>query len=328
MLADKVLAAVGQDFDRATLGAIRGFAASLCGAHKFVLNDDVAVACHLVSNTKPSTMVTALPFCRTPFENTWVEWPFAAVQQAGGYGEPRQVDYITPIRVGVLLEMDETFQRGILSLAWDNKAEPGVTLSMLAAEVDWTGNPERPVKAWDAEAFYEKNLPNLSENAQKWWRDKREKAWMIEQLSHSEATITPYYEKFCEAAIANGRRDYLKDQLDKGVLDWAGEQKFIEAALILLNSRNCVFFEDADLSRLNRARAKRGKPSLQQHSVVKIKLSQALARAQERGAGKANVMRHLVRGHFKVRKTGVFWWSPYVRGNLGDAKARRYEVAA
>jgi len=36
---------------------------------------------------------------------------------------------------------------------------------------------------------------------------------------------------------------------------------------------------------------------------------------------------HLVRGHFKTRSTGIFWWSPFVRGH-GDAVERRhYEVS-
>lgn len=36
---------------------------------------------------------------------------------------------------------------------------------------------------------------------------------------------------------------------------------------------------------------------------------------------------HLVRGHFKVRKSGVFWWMPFVRGNqkLGFVH-KHYEV--
>jgi hypothetical protein len=38
---------------------------------------------------------------------------------------------------------------------------------------------------------------------------------------------------------------------------------------------------------------------------------------------------HFVRGHFKARKSGVFWWSPHARGDLSRGMvAKDYEVRA
>jgi len=35
---------------------------------------------------------------------------------------------------------------------------------------------------------------------------------------------------------------------------------------------------------------------------------------------------HYVRGHFKQRKSGVYWWSPFVRGSGEPRKRAAYAV--
>jgi hypothetical protein len=37
---------------------------------------------------------------------------------------------------------------------------------------------------------------------------------------------------------------------------------------------------------------------------------------------------HLVRGHFKQRKSGLFWWNPFVRGKGKLNKREAYQVTA
>ena len=39
--------------------------------------------------------------------------------------------------------------------------------------------------------------------------------------------------------------------------------------------------------------------------------------ARGRGATAEEIRSHLVRGHFKVRKTGIFWWRPHTAGRGG-----------
>lgn len=43
---------------------------------------------------------------------------------------------------------------------------------------------------------------------------------------------------------------------------------------------------------------------------------------------KSEVDAHLVRGHFKRRKSGIFWWSPFVRGDGEPRKRTAYIVTA
>jgi hypothetical protein len=37
---------------------------------------------------------------------------------------------------------------------------------------------------------------------------------------------------------------------------------------------------------------------------------------------RADVEAHLVRGHFKRRNSGVYWWNPFIRGT-GEVKQRK-----
>jgi len=71
--------------------------------------------------------------------------------------------------------------------------------------------------------------------------------------------------------------------------------------------------------KLNRNRAAKGRPPLVEHLVVRMRLSpRAKASGHERGWGGSGASRGtLVMGHFKVRKSGIFWWSPHARRGYG-----------
>lgn len=96
-------------------------------------------------------------------------------------------------------------------------------------------------------------------------------------------------------------------------------------ALILLNCRNAV---DAEVvpapGKLNKQRAKKGRPPIPEHRLVKIHLSPSKKRIYAEGGGGGSPMRGgLVIGHFKVRKSGIYWWSPHWRGPVNDTPGER-----
>lgn len=78
-----------------------------------------------------------------------------------------------------------------------------------------------------------------------------------------------------------------------------------------------------DYSRLNKHRVRGGKLPMQEIRVVSlakhIKTALKQAGSEEEEAG-YNVRYHWRRGHFKTRKTGIFWWSPHTAGRkeLGE----------
>ena len=111
--------------------------------------------------------------------------------------------------------------------------------------------------------------------------------------------------------------------------DWTGEPLYWLAAIVLMNSRNAVATEASDLERLNRARSKRGKPELLSHTICRIspRLKQRMAHDRRAEGDERTIRSHFVRGHFKTRKSGVFWWSPFFRaGSQPGLVTKDYRV--
>lgn len=95
---------------------------------------------------------------------------------------------------------------------------------------------------------------------------------------------------------------------------------------LLLTARNAplIVGDAEDLERLNKKRARSGKPALVNARPVYWNLTREERRALrarmpfDRSARSAAIS-HMVRGHMKVRASGVFWWSPHFR-NASDAE--------
>lgn len=114
--------------------------------------------------------------------------------------------------------------------------------------------------------------------------------------------------------------------------DWLGEHHFIMAILALLNTRNVSDIIHAEIGeKKNLRRLSAGRAPLFSYNLLKIQqrlLTQRNIATDERGAD-AQIRAHFVRGHFKIRKTGVFFWSPFVRGDLKHGFARKdYQLAS
>lgn len=82
----------------------------------------------------------------------------------------------------------------------------------------------------------------------------------------------------------------------------------------LINSTKVVSISDcADLSKINKMRRLRGKSPLREYRILDILPDVKKRMFHDNGDGENRL--HWRRGHFKVRKTGVFWWSPHLAGN-------------
>lgn len=119
-------------------------------------------------------------------------------------------------------------------------------------------------------------------------------------------------------------------------------QNFLELAacdilclLLMINSPSQILEIDAgaDNQDVDAKRARQGRPPLANWRPIRFDISrfqQAGFVNGERPANQREVAEHFVRGHFKVRKSGLFWWSPYVRNQMGEtavAVPRDYIVA-
>jgi hypothetical protein len=108
------------------------------------------------------------------------------------------------------------------------------------------------------------------------------------------------------------------------------EAQLAVSALAMLNSRNLVSTAPATGLYTRAARRRKERPLLS-HSVVKITLSKRDRIAVDlHGISEREVREHLVRGHFKIKKRGVYWWRPHIRGNaiIGRIIHDRYQVSA
>jgi hypothetical protein len=99
---------------------------------------------------------------------------------------------------------------------------------------------------------------------------------------------------------------------------WHGEPRYLAAVLALLHSRNACATSIVEFTRLNRQRARHHKPLLFSYHLVAIP-----ARYKQRHVGSGDdepsgqeIRAHWCRGHLKIRRTGVFFWSAHQRGNM------------
>lgn len=325
-LYDQLMEVPGTLEDTLLQGAYTIFARWLGRAQCFELSTDVAQACTHVMSTRPTTLVQTLPMQRLPYRFTWIE---SVNRDPGGYDNGKD----PPERVGCLLVgFPDHSQKGTAYFAWNHK-EYGTTLCPLALAFDWSENA-RPI--YDqisehnpdslffkeiAEKYHRKfaaylSADNLTEHAglsSRWGgflKDSAERLAFIELEKRSALVINDACTKVLNSGVLKKRH------LDSYIDDLCGELPFVSAFLTMLNSKTILEKRTDDFVRLNKARAKNRRAPLKEFVVTKLSLSRVQAN-RARAAGITNreeARLTLVRGHLKVRKTGVYWWSAHPRG--------------
>lgn len=98
--------------------------------------------------------------------------------------------------------------------------------------------------------------------------------------------------------------------------------------VIRLNSpRITDILPPEDLSRINRKRAKLGRRPLSVYQVVDLNKTIKAHFQQSICGGDEGVRFHWRRGHFKARRTGLFWWNPHTAGRKVYGEVRKEYVA-
>jgi hypothetical protein len=288
--------------------------ARIARTQKFCFDAAAVEAVINLLHSRPSSLIDAARrFARPPFDHTWIEYPSPDTT-------PLYPAQVRTTRIGVLIESMGP-QAFSLTTAWsyDRRAlieaaekveprlrafliQPPVAWSDMHAEVDFNGRFER-MPLWEAPA------------------DPKEAGAMRDL----EACI-----RFCDSTeVLRGvpRRTFDLSRF----IDVAQEVKPAIGMLIMLNAKNCVTTQAIEPpARLNAARVRRGRMALVAHTIVGIRLGRRDGRqAETHGMSAAEVRQHLVRGHFKIRRTGVYWWRGHIRGGLvkGALVRSRYEVA-
>jgi hypothetical protein len=307
-------------------------------AHRFVLSRDAVHTIHGISESSPARFLAALNVCRLPFPTMWVE--FAYKDRHDWQEEAAKRNGITivqhdmasaPSRLGFLLEQEDDKGQVIsVTPVWTHHGDE-VSIAYKSFRID--ARPEfNSAEAGTIRAAMLRQRDNPekgSEGFVRYLRDPKE----FEAVVALESRITQFIPPFMKPlwlAMAERNPNAVKQLDDMARFDLRSEWRFTLALLVTLNSRNVIDYGPVETyAKLNKARAKSGKPSLLSHREIRLSLSNSMRRRTQitTGAGRDTLQEHVVMGHFKVRKSGVFWWSPHYRGTNGKSHdARTYVV--
>ncbi|MGB4106990.1 MAG: hypothetical protein WBK55_04260 [Alphaproteobacteria bacterium] len=175
------------------------------------------------------------------------------------------------------------------------------------------------------------------------WKDKE--GWLLQEMPGEKISLkfvesytgfnAPLYERYAQHFLIS--RDGFNfahtpaTEKDYKRQSQSGMEKACRDALsvlLLLNSRSNIIRvqHENDLGKLNAKRRKQGhRTDLLSIHAIHFDIARLLKQNPAMSAGEASesMAAALVRGHFKVRQTGVFFWSPYVRAaSSQEEKAR------
>lgn len=363
-LADYLLAARGTIPDMGGFATSMG--PVIAKAQRFEISDDVARAAGELLQSRPSTLAAALPLCRLPYETMWLEWkgglgtenhrgedaaptphrqgmlietpPFPGLQGQVGHMTAAWVHTHYP-------ELPAAVNTSPIAVYFDWRADGDVRevirLSHQSILESWEGYPWHPVLKIYVDLLTEHWCKISSPEAVSHfftgmdkWRKFATSPAEIEAIRfldhHMLPGLSPHGVGLASIILVKASAAELRHFMTNWQADIQGEGSFVECFLAMLNSKTpCVEHEAADLSRLNKARRKSGKPEFLPYTKTRLAMSRSQARiAQARGLSREAARQHMVRGHFKIRRSGVYWWSSFLRGDAsrGTVERQEYDV--
>ena len=295
MLADDILAAVGGPVDRAWNGYIERIAKAIQRAERFAVTREVINSAQIIVQQPLEAQLRALQVCRLPFQTCWFEWPSGNGHREGAL---------------ITVESDNPLSGSCFGASWLADERAALVLPV-TGRFDWR---EKPAPIPDTLAQLNESEWSSAAALDPWLRGEDREAHneFVSRHGMSFEANLPAYMRQKGPDGTDSRFELLKCMFN------------VRAVILLLNSRNISHTEPQVASeKLQRARRKSGKAPLLDHTRIDIRLSRAMAARAGAAADPGSPTRlHLVRGHFKFRRTGVFWWSAYARGHIGQGVVR------
>jgi len=357
-LYDKLLTIPGTTLDNAFFGAFSKLAIGLRQAQCFLMSADLAAACEEVSWSRPSSILSAQSRLRIPYQHTWIEWVSADRLKE----HTRVNDKPKPLRMGCYIHANKEGTKGTVHYLWEHKLTPEaakhydiapeelqefsdipeITLNPFGIIFDWSENsepamiqyakahglelsPEQIALRYDPDySMYKKAMLDTEK-----WRSLVSNERELEAYKKLDLSSGIVPLEICNglfnSPIFKDRLKPGRDMYEAFMEDLSGEFIYLEAFLIMLNTKNKVISQNReDLSRLNKARAKRKKPLFKEFIITNLNLNKThTTRAGITGISRAEARRHLVRGHFKTRSSGVYWYSAHMRSHGENSPVAR-----
>lgn len=321
MLIDDVR---GSDLIRSALGekAHDKLRLDLESAQRFVLAEDFAEAATQISKTNMAAFSRCVSACRPPFPTSWIE--VAQAHRRSFSADNSNVPMSEAVsRVGILVtQQSNDGMSYIVELFFRSASRVGMSTVSTLIDLREHGN-----EAKSARHLTHEELMELRKRLSAGFSGEN-----LEAALEIECMTAPVFhvrtreliDRITTTLGVSGAREITA--VDQS--NWDGEVMFWLSAIALLNTRNVGSRDGVDVSKLNQKRVARGELPLLSYETCRI--DRARDRNPNANGGDiryAGKRAHFVRGHFKLRKTGVFWWRPAVRGDASlGIKLKAYDV--
>lgn len=324
---------------------------SIKRSQRFLLDDDFLEVTHKVSSTSNTNILKALPLARLPYRSVWIEFNeqarrhlfFPSKKGNPFLDEVRRVGYFVEEKPG-----DGNRQRVALhKITWRKSGE--IDVSPFEIWMDWSEHPPKLMPIVTGQ-FIEmvKTINGLAgavltglageevraahANEEPRTLTEEEEKAVQDLMWRFKISLSHYHIDFWEKA---SRRSPMPADVEKWLLatgiDHGNDALFLYCIVCLLNSKNILSEETVDRTEENKARRRQNlPPRCDVYRKITINFDRAqVNRAKSAGVeDPAKMRRHMVRGHFKRKKNGIFWWNDFERGDASLGYAHKdYDVA-
>ncbi|MCE6957889.1 hypothetical protein LAZ40_02300 [Cereibacter sphaeroides] len=282
--------------------------------HRYVLDDEVSGAALAVAEMRGESLQKVLEHIRVPHGRLWIEFNEAGrnrmAEVAGARFRTARAFF--PRNTALMIESDPSGRRGMVEFACFDPAG-GPFLYPIAFEFD-LDNPHLNRSPVLRESLT--GLPIHFERQVRNHGDMPTRSWMEHVRLHQGMKVRDIERPADTWRAITGRQTNL-------VHDVVPEFRFMISVLAMLSLRNGirpVAEPVAAPARLPGGSLGRRLELQATTCPTMVRVTMALShdadrdRRQKRGQPAAPG-RHWVCGHFKVRATGIFWWSPHKRGD-------------
>ena len=245
---------------------------------RYILQPSIAARCRDLLFTDRGMLVPDNMLLRAPAPSLWIEWD-------------------EEVKVGLLVEADETGRRGRIELFWEQDGgDPVLAQAALAFDLDRI----LPLPAAGSSVFSlcagEHPLADHLRFHIAW-------DWMRHLYADGEAAGREAVSAICASVLHDA------------------EMLFAVSALLL--HRHEIALIPRSFDRLNRHRLSRRKPALLDHVEVALEIDRPAAMPAVPGGSARASRLHLVRGHMVHREDQAFWRRSHLRGHPSQALLSR-----
>jgi hypothetical protein len=320
---------------------IRPLLPRLRRAQKFVLTPEFAAVAEELADDYTG-LVRIFERCRLPYPDVWFEVAQADRPRFSAANMHAPQVQVKPKKVGFLLTATrEDLSAWKAHLYWNFEGMPAgssCSTALLATVYDMTHPLHHYTElgtSIEDDPIHQRDLQFGPIKIQQFGQHE---GWVrsgtdvrLAMVNHTDLTTADHHYVLPGLATMSPQQRKELSEISRVLAraDWAGEAAYLLAVIGLLNARNAVEMEPVDLSKLNRARLKNDKRPLFEHKLLKI-ARRVHKRVYPDGKGHADhapMREHFVRSHWKHRKTGIFFWRPFVRGDAKQGKIEKdYEL--